>query len=148
MSVTIDSGANTITLTFTDTRAASPRGGVYETIVVSPKAAAFVVAFRGGITLSADANHLHDDEVLSGQEAEIDYLAPSALNATAGLSIRDVLPEPPPSSAWNVLTLDGVHDQIVPGGMVVIERLDKTGALRSRSTRSSPWRRSPRRPSA
>jgi len=47
--------------------------------------------------------------------------------ATAPLGAAAPATTPTPSRDWNVLTLDAVHDQIVPESWVVIERLDRSG---------------------
>ena len=119
----------TISLTLTNTGPARTVGQVFETITLTFTTPAFTATFQDGLELAVNPSQLHDVATLSSQQISADYLSAGGMGGVAGLSITDIIPEPLSSSEWNILTLDGVYDQIVPEGWVVIQRADKSNEL-------------------
>ncbi|WP_322755329.1 putative baseplate assembly protein [Frankia sp. Cas3] len=140
--ITVGSGNSTVTFTF---------GGTVQRVitVVGPQSVPVsLVAGHGGgpmtVTLDDDRDTEYQPAIgqsverrLPGHHITVGLEPRPQAEAKLGvLTVRDesLLPPKPP----NVLPLDAVYDQVVPGSWVVVERTDRTGTgwpLKTRVTK-------------
>jgi predicted phage baseplate assembly protein len=113
---------------FTNTGLERPTGQLLDTITVNLAGRGFDVVCGSEPSVSVSQANPLAHVALLGHEVEVTWHAPAITGGSPGVSIKHSIPDAPLSRYWNVLTLDGVFDQIVPESWVVIERADQSGA--------------------